>query len=161
MTKFNVDFSNAKQFVMCNVGEHNFKINKVELKNYTKDGINKQKLELTCEVFGGESSGAKMYHSLFLANPTGLFIFLNRIGVKVEKRVYNDLDTNMLIGKTFVARVDHEKANNGKLYARIVESSIRKFVDNDTKDNTPDRLSDNTFEEFGKSIEILDSEIAF
>ena len=161
MAKFNVDFSNAKEFTMCQTGEQNFKITNVELKSYTKDGVNKQKLELTCEVFGGESSGAKVFHSLFLANPTGLFMFLNRIGVKVEKKAYNDLDTNMFIGKTFVAQVDHEKANNGNVYARIAENTIRKYVDTNTSENTPDGLSDDAFAEFGDSIEVSDVAVAF
>lgn len=160
MAKFNIDFTEAKEFVMCEKGEQNFKITGAELKGYTnKEGASKQKIELTCEVFGGESSGAKVFHSVFV-NPTGLFMFLNRLGVKVEKKAY-DLDTNIFIGKTFVATVDHEKASNGNVYARLVESSIRKYVDTNAAENTPDGLSDDAFADFGTSIEITDEDISF
>lgn len=161
MAKFNVDFTEAKEFMMCASGEQNFKITEAELKTYVKDGVNKQKIELTCEVFGGESSGAKVFHSLFLTNPTGLYMFLNKIGAKVEKKAYANLDTNMFVGKTFVAQVDHEKASNGKVYPRIVDTTIRKYVDMNNSENTPDGLSDDAFAEFGDSIEISESDIAF
>lgn len=154
MAKFNVDFTEAKEFNMCEKGEQNFKIINAELKDYVKDGIQKQKIELTCEVFGGESSGAKVFHSIFLANTTGLYMFLNRIGVKIEKKVYNDLDTNMFIGKLFTATVEHEtytgRDGNNKIKAVIVETTIRKYVNNsqeDTKD---------IFDEFGDSVTIDD-----
>lgn len=160
MAKFDIDFSEAKEFVMCAPGEQNFKITNAELKDYkNKEGKTKQKVELTCEVFGGESSGAKVFHSVFV-NPTGLYMFLSRIGVKVEKKSYS-LDTNTFIGKTFVANVDHEKASNGNVYARIAEFTIRKYVDTNTADNTPDGLNDDTFAEFGDSIEISPDELAF
>lgn len=161
MAKISIDFSNAKEFFMCNEGEQNLKITNVELKGYVKDGEKRQKLELTCEVFGGESSGAKVFHSIFLANPTGLFMFLNKIGLKVEKKAYKDLDTNILMGKTFIAQVDHEKANNGKLYPRIVESTIRKYVNDSEEKKYSGRISDEPFKEFGDSIEISDSDIGF
>ena len=102
MAKFNIDFTDAKEFSICDEGEQNFKVVDAELKNYTKDGIVKQKIELTCEVFGGISSGSKVYYSIFLINPSGLYMFLNKIGVNIEKKAYTDLDTNMFIGKLFV-----------------------------------------------------------
>ena len=160
MAKFNIDFTEAKEFVMCEKGEQNFKITNAELKDYkNKEGATKQKIELTCEVFGGESSGSKVFHSVFV-NPTSLFMFLNKLGVKVEKKAYN-LDTNTFVGKTFIANVDHEKANNGNVYARIVESSIRKYVDVNTTENTPDSLSDDAFSDFATSIEISDEDLSF
>lgn len=149
MATFNIDFTEAKEFVMCEKGEQNLKITNAELKEYQKDGQTKQKIELTCEVFGGESSGAKVFHSLFLANPTGLYMFLNRIGVPVEKKGY-DLSTNIFIGKTFIATVEHEsytgRDGNSKIKPKIIDTTIRKYT-NENTNNT----SIAVFEEFGET----------
>lgn len=151
MAKFNIDFTDAKEFSICDEGEQNFKVVDAELKNYTKDGIVKQKIELTCEVFGGISSGAKVYYSIFLINPSGLYMFLNKIGVNIEKKAYTDLDTNMFIGKLFTANVEHESfiSRNGstKYKAVIVDSSVRKYVS--SQGDTTD-----AFAEFGDSVSV-------
>lgn len=165
MAKFNMDFSGAKEFVMCGKGEHDFKVTSAELKSYNKDNETRQKIELTCEVFGGEDSGAKVFYSIFLKNPTGLYMFLTKIGVKIEKRTYSDMDTNMFIGKCFTANVEHEDyvksdgTTNTK--AIIIESSIRKYINTNTNENMPDGLSDDAFADFGDSIEISNDDIAF
>jgi len=131
MAKFSVDLTEAKEYVLCEKGEQNFKVVNSELKEYQKDGEIRKKIELACEVFGGESAGAKVFYSIFLTNPTGLYMFLNRIGVPIEKKVYLDLDTNMFLGKTFVATVEHEQyiGRDGihKNKPVIVETSIRKY----------------------------------
>lgn len=135
MAKFNIDFTDAKEFNMCGKGEHNFKITQAEIKDYIKDGEARQKIELTCEVFGGTDSGAKIFYSIFLKNPTGLFMFMNRIGAKVEKRNYV-LDTNTFIGKLFVANVETESYTKSDgttgTKAVIVDTSIRKYVQEST-----------------------------
>ena len=96
---------------------------------------------------------AKVFHSIFLKNPTGLFMFMNRIGIKVEKKAYSDMDTNMFIGKTFTAMVEHETYTRGDgsigNKAVIVESTIRKYV---STNDTPD-----VFEEFGNTVSIDDN----
>lgn len=155
MAKFNVDLTEAKEFNLCEKGEQNFKITNAELKSYIKDGIQKQKIELTCEVFGGESSGSKVYHSIFLTNPTGLYIFLNKLGVKIEKKVYNDLDTNMFVGKLFIATVEHEnyigKDGTNKIKPIIIDTTIRKYINNQSNGESVD-----VFSEFGDTITIDD-----
>lgn len=165
MAKFNIDFTDAKEFNMCGVGEHNFKITNAELKNYNKDNETRQKIELTCEVFGGEDSGTKVFHTLFLKNPTGIYMFLNRIGGKVEKKAYNGLDTNMFVGKTFIATVEHENytKGNGSLGMKpvIIETTIRKYKDSDSNQNTPDEMNNEPFSDFADSIEISPDDIAF
>lgn len=159
MATFNIDFTEAKEFVMCEKGEQNLKIVNAELKEYQKDGQNKQKIELTCEVFGGESSGAKVFHSLFLANPTGLYMFLNKIGVPVEKKTYAGLDTQMFIGKTFTATIEHEsftgRDGNSKVKPKIVDTTIRKYI----SPSVNEELSD-VFEEFGETV-IADNDLPF
>lgn len=153
MAKFNMDFTDAKEFTVCSKGEHDFKITKSDIASYVKDGEQRLKLELTCEVFGGEDSGNKVFHSIFLKNPTGLFMFMNRIGIKVEKKAYSDMDTNMFIGKTFTAVVEHETYTRGDgsigNKAVIVESTIRKYV---STNDTPD-----VFEDFGNTVSIDDN----
>lgn len=165
MAKFNMDFSGAKEFVMCGKGEHDFKVTSAELKSYNKDNETRQKIELTCEVFGGEDSGAKVFYSIFLKNPTGLYMFLTKIGVKIEKRAYSDMDTNMFIGKCFTADVEHENysKNDGSngVKAKIIETSVRKYINTNTNENMPDGLSDDAFADFGDSIEISNDDIAF
>lgn len=154
MAKFNIDFTDAKEFNMCGKGEHNFKITHAEIKDYTKEGEARQKIELTCEVFGGADSGAKVFYSIFLKNPTGLFMFMNRIGAKVEKRNYT-LDTNIFIGKLFVANVETENYTKGDgttgTKAVIVDTSIRKYIPINTSETFDDE----------DAIDISDDDIPF
>lgn len=161
MAKFNIDFTDAKEFIMCEKGEQNFKIVSAELKSYTKDGIAKQKIELTCEVFGGESSGAKVFHSIFLANPTGLYMFLSKLGIAVEKKAYTDMDTNMFVGKTFVATVEHEsfvgRDNSSKIKPVIIDTTIRKYNSTNSSDVSIDSSDVDPFEEFGNTVTIDDN----
>lgn len=156
MAKFNMDFTEAKEFVVCGKGEQNLKIINAELNEYQKEGQTRQKIQLTCEVFGGESSGAKVYHSLFLINPTGLYMFLNKIGVSVEKKTYSGLDTKMFIGKTFTATIEHEtytgRDGKSKIRPTIVDSTIRKYVEEQANDLTSDPFTD-----FGNSVTIDDN----
>lgn len=163
MAKFNIDFTGAKEFTMCGKGEHDFKITNAELKSYTKNGETRQKIELTCEVFGGEDSGAKVFHSLFLKNPTGMFMFLNKIGIKVEKKVYSDMDTKIFIGKTFTATVEYETytKGNGEIgnRAKIVDTTIRKYISTNTINDTSDEIDEDPFEEFANEIKV--SELPF
>lgn len=150
MTKFNMDFTDAKEFTICSKGEHNFKIVQSDLKSYTKDGEQRQKIELVCEVFGGEDSGSKVYYSLFLKNPTGLYMFMNRIGIQVEKKSYTNMDTNMFLGKTFIATVEHETytRSDGSIGNKsvIIDTTIRKY----------ENKEQDVYSEFGNSIEIND-----
>ena len=78
-------------------------------------------------------------------------MFLNKIGVNIEKKAYNDLDTNMFIGKLFTANVEHESfiSRNGstKYKAVIVDSSVRKYVS--SQGDTTD-----AFAEFGDSVSV-------
>lgn len=159
MATFNVDFTEAKDFTMCGKGEHDFKITKAELSSYTKDGEQRQKIELTCEVIGGEDSGSKVFKSIFLKNPTGLFMFLNKIGVSIEKKAYFNLDTNMFIGKLFTANVELETytKNDGRTGNKpvIIDTSIRKYVN--TKNEIPDVIDNDPFVEFDDSVAIDDN----
>lgn len=160
MAKFNIDFTGAKEFTMCGKGEHDFKITNAELKSYVKDGETRQKIELTCEVFGGEDSGAKVFHSIFLKNATGLYMFLSKIGIPVEKKTYNDLDTNMFIGKTFTATVEHENytKNNGDngIKTKLVDATIRKYISTNNDTDLPDEMSIDPFTEMGEMVGIDD-----
>lgn len=160
METFNIDFTEAKEFVMCEKGEQNLKITNAELKEYQKDGQNKQKIELTCEVFGGESSGAKVFHSLFLANPTGLYMFLNKIGVPVEKKNYSGLGTKMFIGKLFIATIEHEtytgRDGNSKVKPKIVDTTIRKYAGSNTNDEIGNVIDSDPFADFGDTVSIDD-----
>lgn len=146
MTKFSVDFTEAKEYILCEKGEQNFKVINAELKEYQKDGETRKKIELSCEVFGGESAGARVFYSIFLANPTGLYMFLTKIGIPIEKKVYLDLDTNMFLGKTFIATVEHEQyVGKDGIYKNkpiIVETSIRKYIE-ESFDELPDDFDSN------------------
>lgn len=156
MAKFNIDFTEAKEFTMCGKGEHDFKITNAILKDYTKDGEIRQKIELTCEVFGGEDSGAKVFHHIFLKNATGLYMFLSKLGIAVEKKIYNDLDTNMFIGKLFTANVEVEmyQKSDGTTGSKavLVDTTIRKYVNNNATLSLDDPYAD-----FGDSVSIDDN----
>lgn len=160
MATFNVDFTEAKDFNICEKGEQNLKIINAELNEYQKDGQTRQKIQLTCEVFGGASSGAKVFHSLFLANPTGLYMFLNKIGVKIEKKNYSGLDTNMFIGKTLTATIEHEnytgRDGNSKVKPKIIDTTIRKYATSSTNDEIGNVIDSDPFADFGDTVSIDD-----
>lgn len=114
------------RFKLPSIGEHAFQV--VEA-NDDKNLSNLVVVKL--EVINSEEAGRSIQMRINLdENWKGFFttrLFLKAIGEPYKGDF--DVDTDMWIGKTFVASIVHNKGNNGKTYANIDKYNFDVKVD--------------------------------
>jgi len=94
------------------------------------DKNNPDIIAVKLEVSEGDEMGRTMLHRVNLDEGWKGF-FLTRLFLKAIGEPYKstfDVDTDMWIGKQFVASVVHNKATNGKTYANIDKFNFDRVI---------------------------------
>jgi len=115
-----------KVFENPSVGEHSFQI--VDL---FPDKLNPDVIAVKLEVCEGAEKGRSILHRVNLDEVWKGF-FLTRLFLKAIGEPYKstfDVDTDMWIGRQFVASIVHNIGKNGKTYANIDKFNFDKVVD--------------------------------